>query len=195
MLAQRVQERFRGAHRIAQPVFRSVGPPPRDPLQNVGLRLGAKTLQFRDPPFLTSRFQLGNRVNSQFPGERLDFLRPQARNLQHFHQARRDGGLQFLVVFQFSGLHQFGDFLFQRLPDAFDFAQPLFGHDFGQGFVEAFNHARRIGVGPGLEGILALEFQQHSNLDQDSRDLFLVHAFSMATGAVDCKLRQLGAVS
>jgi hypothetical protein len=49
---------------------------------------------------------------------------------------------------------RFGDFLFQRFSDAFDFAQPVFGDNFR--LAHAFNRARGIHVGARLERVFAL---------------------------------------
>ncbi len=52
MFAQIVQQRFGDAQRITQQMLARISAPPFDSFQNVRLRLLAKTVQFRDFPFL-----------------------------------------------------------------------------------------------------------------------------------------------
>ena len=128
--------------RVAQQMFARVSPPALDAFQNIRLRFLAETVQFRDLAGFAGRLQFLNRIHAELFVQRLDFFRAEPGNFQHLDQARRNGSLQFVVVFQFSGLDQFRDFLFQRLADALDFAEPFFGDEFFQRLVQAFNRPR-----------------------------------------------------
>ena len=64
-------------------------------------------------------------------------------------------------------------FCSERFADAFDFAEPIFGDEFGQRLAQTFEGARGVGVGAGLERIFALEFEQRADLRQESPRPFL----------------------
>ena len=81
--------------------------------------------------------------DAQLVVQRLDLLRAEAGDARASPPARRDGGLQFLVIRQLPGGDEFGDLLLERLADAFDFAEPLFGDEFVQRFVQALQACAR----------------------------------------------------
>jgi hypothetical protein len=52
----------------------------------------------------------------------------------------------------------------------------------GEVAVEALHGARRVGVGPRLEGVLAGQLEQHGDLFEDVGHFALVHAVSSRPG-------------
>ena len=115
------------------------------------------------------------RFDAQLVVQRLDFFRADAGNFQHLDQARRNGGLQFVVVGQLAGVTQFGDFFLERFADALDFAQAIFGDEFVQRFGAGLERARGVDVGAGFERVFALQFQQGADLRQNFRNLIFCH--------------------
>ena len=54
--------------------------------------------------------------------------------------------------------------------------EPFFGDELGERFAQAFERPRGVGVGAGLERVLALEFEQGANFDEHLSDFVFVHA-------------------
>ena len=77
----------------------------------------AETLQPGDLAGETGGFEFRDGLDAEFFVERLDFFGADAGNLHHLHQARGNGGLEFLVIGQPPGGCEFGDFFLKRLAD------------------------------------------------------------------------------
>ncbi len=159
---------------------RSISTPAIDALQDVGLGLFAKTLQPGDFVLLTSSFELLNRLDPEFVVQCFDFLRAKARNVEHGNETRRCGRFQFLVIGQFAGANQFGNFLLDGFTDALYLFEPILRNKLAQWFAKAFERPGGVVVGPGLEWVLALEFQQCGDADQNLRYLVFVHKSRLA---------------
>ncbi len=112
--------------------------------------------------------------------QRFDFLGAESGNIEHGDQPGRRGGFEVLVIGEFAGGDEFGDLFLDGVADAFDLGQALFGDQFLQRFAERFEGAGGIRVGPGFEGILALQLQQHPNVFQNLRHLASIHDRSIA---------------
>ena len=179
MLPQTVEQRLRRRQRVAEAMLGGVLPFARDAFEQIGLGLLAKPVQFGDLAGLAGGFKFGDGIHAELLVERLDLLRPEAGNVEHLDEARRDGGFQLLVIFQFPRLDEFGDLLFERFADAFDFAEPLFGDELGERLAQAFERPRGVGVGAGLERVFALQFQQRADFDEHLGDFVFVHGSIM----------------
>ena len=92
--------------------------------------------------------------------ECLDFLGSEPLKFKELEDPLREGALQLLVVLQLSRGHEFRDFLSDRLADPLDLAEATLCHDGLDRFAERLQRAGGISVGPDLEGILSLEFEQ-----------------------------------
>ena len=171
MAAQAVQDRFRHGQGVAQQMARGVLAAELDALQNLGLGLFAEAVQLRDFAVLAGLLQLFHRFDAELVVERLDFFRTQAGNAQHRDQARRDGGLEFLVIGQFAGGDQFGDFFLEAVADALDALGGFGGEDLSRWPRDGFQRAGGVDVGARFERVFALEFEQRGDLRQNFRDL------------------------
>jgi len=69
----------------------------------------------------------------------------------------------------------------EGVANALDFAEAILGHDLFERLVESFEGARSVGVGACLERVLAFEFEQDPDFNEDVRDLLFVHARSLCT--------------
>ena len=165
MRPQRFQQRLADGQRLAQQMPRSVRAPALNAIEDVGLGLFAEPLQFGHLASLASGFELFHRVDAQFLVQRLDFFRPQPRNVEHRHQPWRNGGLQFVVVGQLAGLDEFSDLPGDAFPDPLDLPQPVVLDDFGQRFAEAFDGAGGVRVSASFEWVFPFKFQQCADLN------------------------------
>ena len=57
-------------------------------------------------------------IHAQMFVEGDDLLRAEAGNFQHRDHASRDGGFEFVVILEFPGGDEFGDFLLERVANA-----------------------------------------------------------------------------
>ena len=114
-------------------------------------------------PSLQACFELLDGFDAQLVVQGLDLLRAQAGDFEHRDQPGRGRSLQLLVILQLAGGDEFGDLLLERLADAFDFAQALFGDELVQRLAQRLERARGILIGAGLERVLALQLQQRRN--------------------------------
>jgi hypothetical protein len=75
------------------------------------------------------------------------------------------GSFEVVVILELPGGDEFGDLLLERVADAFEFAEAFFLHEFLQWLIQALDDARAVEIGACFERILALEFQQGSDLN------------------------------
>ena len=171
-LPERLEQTLPRRQGVAQQMFRGIGPPPLDPFQDVRLRLLPEPRQTRHLARFAGALEVLERVDLQLLVERLDLLGPEAGHLEHRHQSRRRGRLEFLVISQPAGRHQFADLLLERLADPLDFPQPPLGHQLVQRLVQRLHRPRPVQVGPHLEGVLPVQLQQRGDADQHLGNLF-----------------------
>ena len=101
----------------------------RDTVENLLLRLRAEPLLLRHFPRFASRLQLLDGVDLKRVVQRLDLLRPHARQAEHLHQTGGHGGAQFVEVRQRAGGDERGDLLRERVADPANlFELPLRDH-------------------------------------------------------------------
>src|SRR6185437_14506911 len=75
---------------------------------------------------------------------------------------------------------------------ALDFTEPVFGDELFDRLGQAFERARGILVGAGLERVLTLEFKQRPYLGEDLRHAVFVHAANMNLPLKSSKLKVIG---
>jgi len=158
-------------------------------LQNLALGFLAEPFEFRDAARFAGRLELVDGLDAELVVHRFDLLGAEAGDLQHLDQAGRDRGLQFLVVGQFASSHQLGDFLLDAITDALDFGEAVFGDQFIERFGQVFQRPRGVSIGPRLERILALEFEQRADLDQNLCDQFFIHVMNYDVSSSRFKVR------
>src|SRR5260221_10936282 len=160
-----------------------------DAFEDFGLGLLAEPVEFGHLAGFAGGFEFGNGLDAELVVERLDFLGADAGNLEQLEKSGGNGGLEFIVIGQFPGGGEFGDFFLERLADALDFAEAFLRDDFFQRFAQGFEGAGGVGISAGLERVLALEFQQNTDLRKDFSDLFLIHGGNMAVKTQSSKFK------
>ena len=176
--AQPLQDRLGHGEGLPPPVPPRIGRPVANARQDLLLAFLAESVERRHPPLRAGPRQFRDRTDPELLVQRLDLLRAQTGNFQHLHQAGGDRGLQFLVKLQPACRVQFGDFFRQRLADSRDGLQPVFGDDRAHILLQRLQRPRPRMIGAHLEGIFALQFQQHADLLQDSGYLVFGHTRS-----------------
>ncbi len=113
------------------------------------------------------------------PQEQLHRFGAHARNLQHSAQVGRRLLLQVFVITQLSRCYQLFDLGSQRITDPGDLLNAILLDQ--SLYVEpgAFQHARRVPVGPGPERVVAKDFQEFCNLVENLADFPVGHAISV----------------
>ena len=113
-------------------MFRSVSTAALNAFEQIRLRFFTKAVEFGHFASIAGSFEFLDRIHAEFLVERLDFLRPQPGNFQHLDQTGWNRSFQLIVILQFAGCDEFGDFFRERFADTFDFAEPIFGDNFCQ---------------------------------------------------------------
>jgi hypothetical protein len=147
----------------------------RDALEDLGLGLFAEAVERGDPALRTGGFKFFEGRDPKFVVQLFDLLRAETRDRKHVHKTGGNRGFQLLVVGQPAGGDEDGDLLLERVAETLHLSQALFGDERFQRFGKAFEGARGVGVGPGLEGVFALQFQEHADLLKDLRHIVFGH--------------------
>ena len=146
-----------------------------DAFENSALGFFAEAGQCGDLARFAGGFELVDRFDTELFVQRFDLFGAQAGDLEHLHQAGRDGRFQSVVVSQFAGGDQFSDLFLDALADAFDFGNTVLGDELLERLSQAFEGARGVFIGARLERVLPFEFKQGADLDQDLRHTVFVH--------------------
>ena len=147
----------------------------RDAREQFLLGLRAEAGQFPDAMRLASRFKFRDAGDAEFFVQHLDFFRAQRGNFHHRQQALGNRGAKLFVILELARLDQFGDLVLQRVADAGKFPEPILGHELGDIALIIIERAGGVGVGAGLEWVLALQLEQDGDFLKNVGDLRFVH--------------------
>ena len=187
MLAEAFQNGRRDGERLVQMVLAGELALEGDAFENLRLRLLAEAIEHSDLARLARGFERLDGVHAQLVVELLDLLRPEAGDAEHLDEAGRDGGFQLVVVGEVPGGDELGDLVHEGIAEALEFAEALLGDEFLQRLGQALQRACGVLVGAGLEGVLALEFEEGANLGEHGGDLLFVHAAEFSEGVQSLK--------
>ena len=170
-----------------------------DAFENLRLRLFTEAVEHSDLAGFARGFEGFDGVHAEFVVELLHLLWTERGDAEHLDEAGRDGGFQLVVVGELAGGDELGDLVHERVAEALEFAEALLGDEFLQWLGQALQRACGVVVGAGLEGVLALEFQQRANLGEHGGDLLFIHAGKSSEGVQSPKSKvrasRLGAMS
>ena len=95
---------------------RGVGAAEFDALENFGLGFFAEAVEAGDLAGKAGGFEFGDGFDAEFVVQGLDLFGADAGDLDHFEQAGRDGGFEFVVIGELAGGGEFGDFFLKASP-------------------------------------------------------------------------------
>ncbi len=124
-----------------------------------------KPFCFATSPDSHAAFSFSIDVDAECVVKRLHLLRPQPRQAEHRHQPGGNRGAQVVEVRQRAGGDERGDLLGEGFADAADVSESVPSATIClRSPGKLLNEPRRVVVGVGAEGVLALQFEQGADL-------------------------------
>src|SRR5262245_16352433 len=170
MATQIFENRLRHEECVAEQMSRGKRAVKLDALENFRLGLFAETSERGYLARFASGFELFRALNAELVIQRLDLLRPNTWDLKQLDEAAWHGRFEFVIIAEFAGGNQFVDLFRDAFADAFDLIEATLGDDLHQRLIQTFERARGVVVSASFERILAFEFQERANLDEDFRN-------------------------
>ena len=139
----------------------------RDPLEDLGLGLGAEALELGDLARLGRGPQVGQALDLQRLVQDLDLLGPQARDPQQREDPRRRRLAQLVVGRQLAGRRKLDDLGVHRLADPGHLGQAAVGDHLREVRRQVQERLGRVVIGPAAERVLAPDLEERPHLVED----------------------------
>ena len=175
------EQDFCGREGIAETVELAVGGAAGDGLEKVGGGFLPKAVEGGEAAVLAGFLEGLEGFDFQFFAEGPELLGSEAGQVEEGEKARGDGGAELIEVGEFAGGDQGGDFFAQGLPDARQLTEAVGADEFRQIGGGGLQGAGGGEVGPALERVLALQFENRADLPEGGGGLILGHGLKLST--------------